>query len=114
MFGATLVRGRPFYGFHAEDAVFAKVMLLSPRDVGKAARLLESGAVLGRKFQPYESHIPYLLQFKARLPASLEPACYCAPGPRAARWCGSVHGARRRLSVSGHVTARCELGFSPV
>jgi hypothetical protein len=33
--------------------------------VGRAAQLLLSGAVLGRRFQPYEAHIPYLLQIKA-------------------------------------------------
>ena len=27
VFGVTLVRARPFYGFHAEDAIFAKVVL---------------------------------------------------------------------------------------
>lgn len=26
--------------------------------------VLQSGAVLGRRFQPYESHIPFLLQIK--------------------------------------------------
>ena len=25
---------------------------------------VQSGAVLGRRFQPYESHVPYLLQVK--------------------------------------------------
>ncbi len=70
VFGAALVRGRPFYGFHAADAVFVKVMLLSPRDVTKAAGLLQAGGILGRRFQPYESHLPYLLQFKVRRAAS--------------------------------------------
>lgn len=94
VFGVTLVRARPFYGFHAEDAIFVKVktivsrstmhivsesaaalaserlanaeqvMLLNPRDTGRAAALLQAGGILGRRFQPYESHIPYLLQFK--------------------------------------------------
>jgi hypothetical protein len=27
VFGVMLVRARPFYGFHAEDAIFVKVML---------------------------------------------------------------------------------------
>jgi hypothetical protein len=27
VFGVTLVRARPFYGFHADDAIFVKVMV---------------------------------------------------------------------------------------
>lgn len=36
----------------------------NPQDVGRASLLLGSGAVLGRRFQPYEAHIPFLLQLK--------------------------------------------------
>ncbi len=36
----------------------------NPQEVGKAASLLQAGAVLGRRFQPYESHLPFLLQLK--------------------------------------------------
>lgn len=35
-----------------------------PQDVGRVARLLHSGAVMGRRWQPHESHVPFLLQFK--------------------------------------------------
>jgi hypothetical protein len=42
-------------------------MLLNPRDQGRAAMLLQGGGIMGRRFQPYESHIPYLLQFKVRI-----------------------------------------------
>lgn len=41
VFGVTLVRARPFYGFHAEDAIFVKVLMLNPRDIGRAAALLQ-------------------------------------------------------------------------
>ena len=44
--------------------ITAQVMLLNPRDQGRAAMLLQGGGIMGRRFQPYESHIPYLLQFK--------------------------------------------------
>lgn len=67
VFGATLVRGIPFYGYHPEERPFIKLMLYEPKDVKKAASLLLAGAVLGRSFQPYESHVPYLLQFKIDL-----------------------------------------------
>jgi hypothetical protein len=36
----------------------------NPGHVSKVATLLQAGAVLGRRFQPYESHIPFLLQLK--------------------------------------------------
>lgn len=77
VFGATLVRGRPFYGYHGDDAVFVKVMLLNPRDAQRAAGLLQAGGILGRRFQPYESHLPYLLQFKVHFctPRSVALPC---------------------------------------
>ena len=34
---------------------------------------LQGGSVLGRSFQPYESHVPYLLQLKVR--CLLSAAC---------------------------------------
>jgi hypothetical protein len=37
----------------------------NPQDVGRVARLLQAGAVMGRRFQPHEAHIPFLLQLKA-------------------------------------------------
>jgi hypothetical protein len=32
--------------------------------MGKVALLLQSGVIGGRRFQPYESHIPFLLQVR--------------------------------------------------
>jgi hypothetical protein len=37
---------------------------MRPAAVAKAADALVSGAVMGLKLQPFEAHIPYLLQFK--------------------------------------------------
>lgn len=48
----------------------------NPQEVGKAASLLQAGAVLGRRFQPYESHLPYLLQLKVS-PAGLPEPWWC-------------------------------------
>lgn len=61
---------RPFVfsllAVYARDAValVVQVMLYNPMDVGKVAMLLQAGAVMGRHFQPSESHIPFLLQIK--------------------------------------------------
>jgi DNA polymerase zeta len=62
--GVQLVKGVPFYGYHRHEALWLKVSTYDPADVKRAARLVGSGAVLGMKFQPHESHVPYLLQFK--------------------------------------------------
>ncbi|KAI3909099.1 hypothetical protein MKW92_026579 [Papaver armeniacum] len=42
--GCSLVRARKFYGYHPTEELF-------------------DGAILDKSFQPYESHIPFLLQF---------------------------------------------------
>ena len=64
VFDIVLVRGRPFYGYHSEDCLWMKIIMIDPSDVKRASTLLSSGAVLGRKFQPHESHIPFMLQLK--------------------------------------------------
>ena len=74
----TVVRGIPFFGYHhagtAGDAsigapdrgaghVFIRVVMFSPYLITTASKLLEQGLPTAGSFQPYESHIPYLLQF---------------------------------------------------
>ncbi|KAG2647414.1 hypothetical protein PVAP13_2KG571100 [Panicum virgatum] len=61
--GCSLVRAKNLYGYHASEELFMKIYLYYPREVSRAATLLLSGAVFNRAFQPYESHIPYLLHF---------------------------------------------------
>ncbi|KAH6762547.1 recovery protein 3 [Perilla frutescens var. hirtella] len=61
--GCNLVRARKFYGYHSSDELFVKIYFFYPQDVSRAANLLLAGAVLDKILQPYESHIPYLLQF---------------------------------------------------
>ncbi|XP_025801172.1 DNA polymerase zeta catalytic subunit isoform X3 [Panicum hallii] len=61
--GCSLVRAKKLYGYHASEELFMKIYLYYPYEVSRAATLLLSGAVFNRAFQPYESHIPYLLHF---------------------------------------------------
>ncbi|KAI9084855.1 hypothetical protein K1719_033261 [Acacia pycnantha] len=61
--GCSLVRARRFYGYHSSEELFVKIYLYYPQDVSRAANLLLAGAVLGKSLQPYESHIPFILQF---------------------------------------------------
>nr|KYP71224.1 DNA polymerase zeta catalytic subunit [Cajanus cajan] len=69
--GCSFVRARKFYGYHSFEELFVKIYLVSldwclryyPQDVSRAATLLLAGAVLDKSLQPYESHIPFILQF---------------------------------------------------
>ncbi|ANM57914.1 recovery protein 3 [Arabidopsis thaliana] len=58
-----IVRAKKFYGYHSTEEAFVKIYLYHPPDVARAASLLLAGAVLGKSLQPYESHIPFILQF---------------------------------------------------
>ena len=53
---------RSIYGYRDCDSTFLKISLTDPADVTNLGDLLLSGAVFGYPVQPYEVHIPYLLQ----------------------------------------------------
>lgn len=59
----TLVKGVPFYGFHVGYRYFLKIYLFNPVVVSRLADLLQQGVIMKQKFQPYETHLQYLLQF---------------------------------------------------
>ncbi|KZV47318.1 DNA polymerase zeta catalytic subunit-like [Dorcoceras hygrometricum] len=70
----NLVRARKFYGYHPTEDLFVKIYLYAtenldeylsyyPQDVSRAAKLLLAGGVMDKILQPYEAHIPFLLQF---------------------------------------------------
>ncbi|BDA47990.1 probable DNA polymerase zeta catalytic subunit [Coccomyxa sp. Obi] len=67
VFSVQLVRGCPFYGYHPGERLFMKIIMYNPMDVKKAAQLMQGGAILGRRLQPYEAHLPFLLQIKIDL-----------------------------------------------
>ncbi|KAG6430350.1 hypothetical protein SASPL_108415 [Salvia splendens] len=54
--GCNLVRAKKFYGYHSSEELFVKIYLYP--DAASAYR-----AVPDTNLQPYESHIPFLLQF---------------------------------------------------
>ena len=53
------------YGFHVGCKFYLKIYMLNPAHMQRLADLLRNGTIMGRPFQPYEAHIPYLLQFMA-------------------------------------------------
>uniref|UniRef100_A0A1D1Y8K7 DNA polymerase zeta catalytic subunit n=1 Tax=Anthurium amnicola TaxID=1678845 RepID=A0A1D1Y8K7_9ARAE len=59
----SFVRAKKFYGYHSTEELFVKIYLYHPTDVARAAALLLGGSILNKSVQPYESHIPFLLQF---------------------------------------------------
>ncbi|PHH64053.1 hypothetical protein CDD81_5046 [Ophiocordyceps australis] len=59
----TLVKGIPFYGFHVGHRLFLKIYLFNPMVMTRLADLLLQGVIMKRRFQPYEAHLQYLLQF---------------------------------------------------
>src|SRR6478752_8287907 len=59
----TLVKGVPFYGFHVGYRFFLKIYMFNPIVMTRLADLLQQGVIMKNKFQPYEAHLQYLLQF---------------------------------------------------
>lgn len=59
----SIVTGMPFYGYHLQNMTFLKISLTSPKYVTRLARLLGESKVFNKFIQPYESHVPYNLQF---------------------------------------------------
>ncbi|KAL5444580.1 hypothetical protein PMIN07_000157 [Paraphaeosphaeria minitans] len=59
----TLIKGIPFYGYYVGYKFFLKVYLLNPAHMTRFADLLHQGAIMNRIFQPYESHLQYMLQW---------------------------------------------------
>ncbi|XP_012055379.1 PREDICTED: DNA polymerase zeta catalytic subunit [Atta cephalotes] len=57
------VSGIPFYGYHEKEHLFFKIYFYNPTIIKRTADLLQNGVVLNQTLQPYEAHIPYILQF---------------------------------------------------
>ncbi|GAM22637.1 hypothetical protein SAMD00019534_058120 [Acytostelium subglobosum LB1] len=62
IFNARMVKGKPFYGYYPQDKMFIKLILYNPDSMNKVAGLLRNGSIMGRKFEVYEAHIPFMLQ----------------------------------------------------
>lgn len=58
-----LVKGVPFYGFHAAYQPYLKVLVSDPAHVSRIVTILQSGGIMGTKFTTYENHLNYYLQF---------------------------------------------------
>eukprot|EP00049_Salpingoeca_infusionum_P009764 m.165902 g.165902 ORF g.165902 m.165902 type:complete len:2389 (+) comp14438_c0_seq1:111-7277(+) len=52
-----------YYGFYDVPRTFLKISFYNPYATRLAADLLQEGAIGSTVYQPYEAHIPYVLQF---------------------------------------------------
>jgi DNA polymerase zeta len=59
----TLAKGIPFYGFYVGYRFYLKIYMLNPMVMTRLAELLQQGTIMEQRFQPYEAHLQYLLQF---------------------------------------------------
>lgn len=58
-----LCKALPYYGYHSGEHQFFRIELYNPNLMKRTAHFLQSGSILGKIFQPHESHIPYVLKF---------------------------------------------------
>ncbi|PWN52328.1 putative catalytic subunit of DNA polymerase zeta UPR-1 [Violaceomyces palustris] len=58
-----LCKGVPFYGYHVGWSYFLKISFIDPSHSYRIAAILETGGVMRTRFQPFEIHIRYQLQF---------------------------------------------------
>ena len=65
VYDLRVVRLTPFYGYHEEPRAFLRVEMADPNLVPEAAAAFAEGLGGWPRTQPYEAHVPYLLQFKA-------------------------------------------------
>ena len=59
----SVIAGTSIYGYHIGQSTFLKISLSSPKYISRLNRLLLESKVFNKFIQPYEFHIPYLLQF---------------------------------------------------
>ncbi|KAI1741873.1 DNA polymerase family B [Xylaria scruposa] len=84
----TLVKGVPFYGFYVGYKFYLKIYMLNPVVMTRLAELLQQGAIMKQKLQPYEAHLQYLLQFMTDYNLygcayiDARKVCFRAPVPR--------------------------------
>lgn len=59
----TLCKGIPFYGYYVGYRFYLKIYMLNPLVMTRLAELLQQGVIMKRRFQPFEAHLQYLLQW---------------------------------------------------
>jgi len=59
----SIVSGTDFYGFHQSPEPLIKITAVDPADVPRIVEIVRSGVINDCVYEPYESHIPFLLHF---------------------------------------------------
>ncbi|XP_065648573.1 uncharacterized protein LOC100213595 isoform X4 [Hydra vulgaris] len=63
VYKVEIVKKIPFYGYYKNEKDFLQIYLYNPNHVSVAGDLLINGSVMNQFFQPFETHIPFILQF---------------------------------------------------
>ena len=91
------------HGYHVVP--FIRISLYNPLDVSKVADILEKGAATGGlSMQPYESSIPYLLQFT--LSWNITPMGFLYIHEEKCRWRAGIPPSSSSSTSSAHEEAR--------
>ena len=61
----STVSGTPIYGYNKDEREFVRVQLFNPAMTKRVAAALQSGRVLDTRFQPYETHISFMLRVRS-------------------------------------------------
>ncbi|SCV68725.1 BQ2448_846 [Microbotryum intermedium] len=56
-------KGIPFYGYHVGHEAFLKIYIAKPKLKIRVSETLRSGVIMKTKFDVFEDHAPFLLQF---------------------------------------------------
>ncbi|KAK7426724.1 DNA polymerase zeta [Neonectria magnoliae] len=106
----TLIKGVPFYGFHVGYRFFLKIYMFNPIVMTRLADLLQQGVIMKHKFQPYEAHIQYLLQFMTDYNLygcnylDTSATCFRSPIPEHDQGSNSLHLWHSRSIPPEHIT----------
>ena len=57
MYQAVVISGRPMNSYHLRQHIIAKIFLIYPNMVRRAAELLVAGSAMAKVLQPHMSHI---------------------------------------------------------
>ena len=99
-----VVEKTSIYGYH-HVVPFIRISLYNPLDVSKVADILEKGAATGGlSMQPYESSIPYLLQFT--LSWNITPMGFLYIHEEKSRWRAGIPPSSSSSTSSAHEEAR--------
>ncbi|KAI0130079.1 DNA polymerase family B [Xylariales sp. AK1849] len=111
----TLCKGVPFYGYYVGYRFYLKIYVLNPLVMTRLAELLQQGVIMKRRFQPFEAHLQYLLQFMTDYNLygceyiASRKACFRAPVPKHDKDEEAIHHWHSQSVSTAFITEDAEL-----